>query len=505
MDRGQGRERIVMHTKAIVAVGILAAFVLGAVVLGLLSLRGRDKRDLAEWSVGGRSLGVVFIFMLMAGETYTSFSYLGAAGWSYEYGMPVFYLVAYLAIGFAAGYVVGPILWNYARRHHLHTITDIVAHRFDSPWFGAAVAVLTTFFLLPYIQLQITGMGVVVSTISYGTIGLGVGYVIAFVVSEAFVIASGLRGSAWVSVLKDVLVVLTLLFVFLYVPVHYFGGFGPMMERLATERPQWLVLPGQGEESLGMLWFASTGLLNGVVYTIFPTTVAGYLAARSPGVLRRNAMIMPLYQVLLFVPILLGLAALFVVPGLGNSNLAMFQLVVDSLPAWVVGLVGVAGALSAIVPMAVFMLVIGTMWGRSILGAHPRTAPHQKRLSQLVTFLLGLSALIFTFIAPSTLVQLSVLSYQGIAQLLPAVLLSLLWKRMSAPAAACGLTSGVVTVVAFVATGHETWNGINAGLLALAINIAVTVLLTLAKPAATPADRLAVDERTTASAASSRT
>ncbi|MGW3470485.1 hypothetical protein ACWDKQ_18950 [Saccharopolyspora sp. NPDC000995] len=46
-----------------------------------------------------------------------------------------------------------------------------------------------------------------------------------------------------------------------------------------------------------MLWFATTGLLNGVVYTIFPTTVAGYLGAKNPGVLRRNAIIMPFYQV----------------------------------------------------------------------------------------------------------------------------------------------------------------------------------------------------------------
>jgi SSS family solute:Na+ symporter len=483
-----------MNSNATVSVGIFAAFMLAAVALGLLSLRGRDRANLAEWSIGGRSLGVVLIFVLMAGETYTSFSYLGAAGWSYNYGMPVFYLLAYLAIGFAVGYVVGPILWHYAHRNNLHNITDITAHRFDSPWFGAAVAILTTVFLLPYIQLQITGMGVVVSTISYGTIGLGAGYLIAFVVTEAFIIFSGLRGSAWVSILKDSLVIITLLVVFIYVPVHYFGGLGPMLDRLVAERPEWLVLPGHGKESLGMLWFATTGLLNGVVYTIFPTTVAGYLGAKNPGVLRRNAIIMPFYQVLLFVPILLGLAAVFVVPGLGDSNLAMFKLVVDSMPAWLVGLVGVAGALSSIVPMAVFMLVIGTMWGRSVLGVHPRTAPHQKQLSQLVTFLVGLVALLFTFISPSTLVQLSVLSYQGLAQLLPVVLISLLWKRMSTAGAAAGLAAGVVVVALLVITGNDPWLGINAGLLGLVVNVLVNVAVSLARPATAPAERLAVDE-----------
>ena len=483
-----------MNSAAVTSVGIFAVFMLGSVALGLLSLRGRDRANLAEWSVGGRSLGVVLIFVLMAGETYTSFSYLGAAGWSYDYGMPVFYLLAYLAIGFAAGYVIGPVLWGYAHRNNLHNITDIASHRFRAPWLGAVLAVVTTVFLLPYIQLQITGMGVVVSTISYGSISLSTGYIVAFVVAEAFIILSGLRGSAWVSVLKDGLAIVTLLVVFVYVPVHYFGGFSSMLDRIVTERPQWLVLPGRGKESLDMLWFASTGLLNGVVYTIFPTTVAGYLGARRPQVLRRNAVIMPFYQVLLFVPILLGLAALFVVPGLEDSNLAMFRLVVDSMPAWLVGLVGVAGALSSIVPMAVFMLVIGTMWGTSVLGAHPRTASRRKQLSQLVTFLVGLLALVFTFVSPSTLVQLSVLSYQGLAQLLPVVLVSLVWRRMSTAAAVSGLATGIAVVSALVASGHDPWHGINAGLVGLATNLAINIVVSLLRPADTPVERLARGE-----------
>ena len=486
-----------MSGNALVSLGVFAVFVGGSVLLGLLSLRRQTAGpDFAEWSVGGRSMGTVLIFVLMAGETYTSFSYLGAAGWAYEYGMPVFYLIAYLAIGFAVGYAVGPVLWHYAHRNGLHGITDIAAHRFDSPWLGAAAALLTTVFLLPYIQLQITGMGVVVSTISYGAVGLGGGYVIAFVVSEAFVIVSGLRGSAWVSVLKDGFVVVTLLAVFVYVPVHYFGGLGPMLERVVAERPQWLVLPGQQKPSLDVLWFGSTGLLNGVVYTIFPTTVAGYLGARNPGVLRRNALIMPFYQVLLFVPILLGLAAVFVVPGLGDSNLALFELVVASMPAWAVGLVGVAGALSAIVPMAVFMLVIGTMWGRSILGAGARNASpaRQKALSQLVTFVVGLVALMLTFVSPNSLVRLSVLSYQGLAQLLPVVLISLLWKRMSLAAAASGLAAGVLVVVALVTTGNDPLAGINAGVVGLAVNLVINIGLSLLRPADAPPQRLAVDE-----------
>ncbi|MFF3017505.1 sodium:solute symporter [Streptomyces sp. NPDC057939] len=457
------------------------------VALGLLAVRGRGGGGggLAEWSVGGRSLGTVFVWVLMAGEGYTSFSYLGAAGWGYNYGAPVLYVVAYMSCGYAVGYVVGPMLWDYARRHGLVGISDMVAHRYGRPWLGAAVAVLATVFLLPYIQLQITGMGVVVSTVTYGAVSLEAAYLLAFAVTTGFVVVSGLRGSAWVSVLKDVMVIGTLGFLAVYVPFHYFGGYGELFDRLVAEKPQWLTLPGNGGAAgdgggeLGVGWFVSTSVLNALTVVIFPTTVAGYLGARSADALRRNAVLLPAYNVLLFVPMLLGMAALFVVPGLSGagSNLALFELVVDSLPAWAVGVIGVAAALSSIVPMAVFMLVIGTMWGRSVLSLVPRWSAGERQVlaSRIVVVAAGSIALVMTYVAPNTLVRLSLVSYEGMAQLLPMLLLGLVWRGLTVAGAVGGLVVGVAVVCGLVFGGHDPVLGVNAGMVALLLNLAVAL------------------------------
>ncbi|MFJ6749753.1 sodium:solute symporter [Streptomyces sp. NPDC091266] len=470
---------------AAVATSVFGAFMVLTVALGLLAVRGRGSGGgLTEWSVGGRSLGTVFIWVLMAGESYTSFSYLGAAGWGYNFGAPVLYVVAYMSCGYAIGYVVGPMLWAYARRHNLVGITDMVAHRYGRPWLGAAVAILATVCLLPYIQLQITGMGVVVSTISYGAISLNWAYFLGFAVTTTFVVISGLRGSAWVSVLKDILVIVTLGFLAVYVPLHYFDGYGDFLGRITAEKPQWLTFPGHESGGLGQGWFITTTLINSLTVVIFPTTVAGYLGARSADALRRNAMYLPFYNVLLFVPMLLGLAALFVVPGLvgADSNLALFKLVVDSLPAWAVGVIGVAAALSSIVPMAVFMLVIGTMWGRSVLGAIPRLAHRQKLWSQLVVVGAGALALLLTYTAPNTLVRLSLISYEGMAQLVPMLLLGLVWRRLTLHAAASGLVVGVALVCVLVFGGHDPLWGMNAGILGLAVNVVVALAVTWLGP-----------------------
>ncbi|MBB5935174.1 sodium:solute symporter family protein [Streptomyces zagrosensis] len=476
-----------MSGNAAIATSVFGAFMVLTVGLGLLSVRAdRGKRGggLAEWSVGGRSLGTVFIWVLMAGEGYTSFSYLGAAGWGYNYGAPVLYVIAYMSCGYAIGYLVGPMLWGYARQHGLVGIADMVAHRYGRPWLGAVVAVGATVCLLPYIQLQITGMGVVVSTISYGAISINWAYFLAFAVTTGFVVVSGLRGSAWVSVLKDVLVIGTLGFLAFYVPVHYFGGYGNFLDRLVDEKSQWLTFPGHASGGMGQSWFVSTSFLNSLTVVIFPTTVAGYLGARSADTLRRNAIALPLYNVLLLVPMLLGMAALFVVPGLvgADSNLALFRLVIDSLPAWAVGVIGVAAALSSIVPMAVFMLVIGTMWGRSVLGLVPRLAAHQKLGSQVVVVLAGALALLLTYTAPNTLVRLSLISYEGMAQLVPMLLLGLVWRRMTLYGALSGLVVGAALVCALVFTDRDPLWGVNAGLIALAVNLVVALAVSFLGP-----------------------
>ncbi|MFE4870702.1 sodium:solute symporter family protein [Streptomyces sp. NPDC056682] len=403
---------------AAVATTIFAVFMVATVVLGLLAVRGRagSGGGLTEWSVGGRSLGTVFIWVLMAGEGYTSFSYLGAAGWGYNYGAPVLYVVAYLSCGYAVGYVVGPMLWAHARRHGLVGITDMVAHRYGRPWAGALVALLATVFLLPYIQLQITGMGVVVSTISYGALSLNWGYFIAFAVTTGFVVVSGLRGSAWVSVLKDVLVIATLAFLAIYVPQHYFGGYGDFLDRVVGEKRDWVTLPGHGG-AFGQAWFATTTVLNSLTIVIFPTTVAGYL-----------------------------------------------------------------GALSSIVPMAVFMLVIGTMWGRSVLSLVPRLRERQKAASQVVVVVAGALALLMTYTVPNTLVRLSLISYEGMAQLLPMLLLGLVWRRVTLTGGLAGLAVGVAMVCWFVFSDRDPVWGVNAGVIALGVNLLVAVAVSYAGP-----------------------
>ena len=83
----------------------------------------------------------------------------------------------------------------------------------------------------------------------------------------------------------------------------------------------------------------------------------------------------------------------------------------------------------------------------------------------------------------STLVGLLLFAYSGIAQFFPGVLLGLYWPRVTSTGVFAGLVTGVALGMTLTFTKHDPLMGINAGFLALCVNVAVTVVGSLATAA----------------------
>ena len=66
---------------------VICLFLALALFLGIRARSGQDM-DLEQWTVGGRVFGTLFVFLLLAGEIYTTFTFLGGSGWAYGEGDP---------------------------------------------------------------------------------------------------------------------------------------------------------------------------------------------------------------------------------------------------------------------------------------------------------------------------------------------------------------------------------------------------------------------------------
>jgi solute:Na+ symporter, SSS family len=114
-------------------------------------------------------------------------------------------------------------------------------------------------------------------------------------------------------VVKDTSILAVVLFLGIYLPLHYYGGYGAMFAAIQTAKPNFLALPAQGES---LAWFDSTVLLTALGFYMWPHTFGSLYTAKEERAFHRNAAMLPLYQLILLFVFFAGFAAILQVPGL---------------------------------------------------------------------------------------------------------------------------------------------------------------------------------------------
>jgi solute:Na+ symporter, SSS family len=463
---------------SIVALTVISAIVLVGSLVGFAARR-RRQMDLEQWACAGRGFGLVLVWLLMAGEMFTAYTFLGASGWAYSRGAPVLYVVGYWPLGCVFGFFILPLLWEVGRKHRMQTQADFFHVRYGSKALAAFVALVGAISLMPYLQLQLTGLGLIVEEASYGAIHRTPAIVIGFALVAAVVFVSGVRGVAWVSIIKDLLLISAAVFIGFAIPHIYFGGIGRMFAALARTKPAHLVLPGS-TPNLGHAWYFSTVFVSAFGSYMWPHFFAATFTAKNGQILRRNAILMPLYALALPLMLFVGLTAVLVLPGLRDGDLSMLLIVRKTFPAWFLGVIGGAGALTAMVAAAIQLLCGAALYAKNLFRPifAPRMTEQQTALlSKLIVLALTAAAVLLAVYSSVSLVSLFLLGTNGVAQLLPGVFLGLFSRRTTPVGVFAGLLTGVSIAGFLTLTNRDPFHGLNAGFLALCFNFAVTVIV----------------------------
>ncbi|MFP7255508.1 sodium:solute symporter [Terribacillus goriensis] len=474
-----------------IALIIISGFLLLAVFLGIRSTKGKDM-DLEQWTVGGRGFSGIFVFLLMAGEIYTTFSFLGGSGWAYGKGAPALYVLMYIGLSYVMSYWLLPVIWRYAKEHRLVSQSDFFVSKFNSPYLGVLVALVGVIGMIPVIVVQLKGLGIIVSQASYGAISMQAAVWIGAISLTIYVMLSGVHGSAWTAAIKDIVMVIVICFLGIYLPLHYYGGFQPMFEAVHAANPEFLKFPDEG---YSMTWVISTVLLLVLGFYMWPQVFSSTYTAKSEKVFRKNAIISPLYTLMLLFVFFVGTAAILTVPGLEGEDvdLSLLRLSIETFDPWVIGIIGGAGLLTALVPGSLLIMNTATLLAKNIYQVFaPKTSDKTiAKLARLFVPIVSLLAVYFTLHGGATLSNIILMGYSLMTQLAPSLFCSL-WKRsfINKYGAAAGIIAGLA-VVAYITTSQTTlvdlipslpqsWNDVNTGIIALIVNCIVMVLVSLA-------------------------
>jgi len=482
-----------------ITVAMFAAVLGAASLLALLrprGARGRQDATLAGWSLADRGLGPAMSWFVLGGAIFTAYTFVAVPGLVFGVGGLGLFALAYTVVVFPIAFVVLPRLWLVAARNGCVTVADLVRARLGSPVLALVVALTGILATMPYIALQLLGIRALLSAMGIAPDGLAGDALLAsaFGVLALATYRTGLRAPARIAILKGVLVLgaTAVLVVAAWAAVGGPGaGFDAAAPVLAAKTG------GAGDVLLGpglasAYWTLALG--SALALLVYPHVTTCAFAARDEDVLRRSAVTLPAWTLVLGLLATLGIAAVAagVTTPPGRGELALPLLALQVLPAWVSGLVLGALAIGALVPAAIMSVAVASLFTRNVYVEflHPdATSDHELHVARLVSVVVKLGALAFVFgLRTQDAINLQLLGGVWIMQTLPAVVLALYTRRLhrwgllagwaAGMAAGTGLVAanGFVSVVGFSVAGMDLQ--VYGALLALGLNLGVAAGLT---------------------------
>ena len=302
---------------------VLLAYCAGIVALGIWL--GRRVRTTDTFFVGNRSLGAGLMLATFLAPNIGIGSTLGATDLAYDQGFAAWWWNGSAGLGsFVLAFWIGPRLWREATRLKLLTVGDFLEHHFGLG-VRALAALLIWLGSLLILVAQLDGAAAVLS--AAGGLSHTVGSLVSAGVITAYFVLGGLSTAARLNAVQ-LLVKL--------------GGFAIATPFLVALAGGWEATTDMSPAGIGF-WRGSSAtagwpllFLLGPAFFLSPGLLQKAFGARDERTLTRGIAINGVcLLVFAFIPVLLGLFARALAPGVDEGNAAL--LVLDSAPAAIRG------------------------------------------------------------------------------------------------------------------------------------------------------------------------
>lgn len=444
---------------------------------------------LDEWGLGGRNFGTWITWFLVGGDFYTAYTVIAVPALVYAVGAYGFFALPYTILVYPIVFIIMPKLWHAAHKAGHVTAADVVYGRYGSRALELAIAVTGVVATMPYIALQLVGMEVVIKALGLtGELPLAA----AFVILALYTYSAGLRAPALIAFVKDLMIYIVVLVAVVLVPMKL-GGYGHVFQVAGDAFAAKGGATGLTLKPAQYLPYASLALGSALAAFMYPHTLTGIFAAKSANTIRKNAVFLPAYTVLLGLIALLGYMAYAAHLSVKSNNDVVPALFNALFPSWFAGFAFAAIAIGALVPAAVMSIGAANLFTRNFWKAYVRpdvTPAGEAKVAKIVSLVVKLGALVFILFLPTQFaLDLQLLGGLWILQTFPAVVFGLFFGWFRAPALLAGWAVGLaggswlafsdgIKPVHTFAIGGDSYT-LYTGLAALVLNIVVAVAVQL--------------------------
>ncbi len=456
-----------------------------ALTMFVTYLAARRVKSASQFYAAGRSVSGIQNGWAIAGDYLSAASFLGIAGLISLYGYDGFMY----SVGWLVAYItVLLVIAEPCRNIGKYTLGDVLAFRNDPKKAKTVAAVSTITVSTFYLTAQMVGGGVLVKTL------IGIDYEVSVitvgVLMLAYVVFGGMVATTWVQIIKAVLLVTAsvILVFFTWAPYGFsLPGFlnavvadpkvvaqvtklvgDPAAQMSAADLGQRFLEPGLylknpiDQISLGMALVLGTAGMPHILMRFF--TVPTAQDARK-SVIWAMGIIGGFYVLTLFLgmgaAINVGAAKISAIDAGGNmAGPLLAQFVGGGEDSWVgnLFLAFVAAVAFATIVAVVAGLVLASasamshdIWVGVVKGEHA-TQEEEVRAARISSVIVGLLAIVIGILAKGqNVAHLVALAFAVAASSnLPAVLLTLYWKRCNTGGVVLGMLVGAFAAIALV-------------------------------------------------------
>src|SRR3954454_22505825 len=430
-----------------VSLSVFIFFFALVTVMGFFAARwkaGPVSEHLDEWGLGGRQFGTWITWFLVGGDFYTAYTVIAVPALVYAVGAYGFFALPYTIIVYPFVFAVMPLLWKVAHRNGYVTAADVVHGAYQSRGLELAAAITGIVATMPYIALQLVGMGAVIKTM-----GLDGEWpiVAAFVILALYTYSSGLRAPALIAFVKDIMIYIVVLTAVVVVPAKL-GGYGAVFAAANDAFAAKGGATGLTLKSSQFLAYATVALGSALAAFMYPHTLTGVFASKSADTIRKNAVLLPAYTLLLGLIALLGYMAYAAHISVSSPNDVVPVLFKVLFPSWFAGFAFSAIAIGALVPAAVMSIGAANLFTRNVWKSYidPGIShAGEAAVAKIASLIVKLGALSFTLLLPTQYaLDLQLLGGLWILQIFPALVFGLFTRWFRAEGLLLGWAAGIL-------------------------------------------------------------
>jgi len=448
---------------------------------------------LHEWGLGGRRFGAWISWFLIGGDLYTAYTVIAVPAVIYAIGAYGFFAVPYTILIYPFLFVAFPRLWAVTHKHQYITAGDFIYGRYGNKWLELAVCFTGIIATMPYIALQLVGMERVIQALGFHGEGVfaHLPLTIAFVILALYTYSSGLRAPAMIAFVKDTMIYIFVIAAVVIVPIQL-GGYGAIFDAAQKVFDAKGGATGLTLKPAQTMPFITLAIGSAMALFLYPHSLTGILAASRADAIKRNAIALPAYSLVLGLIGIMGFMAHAAGVKVANPQDAVPQLFLKQFPSWFAGFTFAAIAIGALVPAAVMSIGAANTFTRNFWKPFVQpdiSSTGEAALAKVVSLIVKLGALLILFVMPTQFaIDLQLLGGVWMVQIFPALIFGLYTRWYSGQALLIGWAVGIV-LGTWLSWGPTAWTpasnffgwlSFNAynGLISVLVNIVIATVLT---------------------------